>query len=47
MPDETGRMADDSLRYKVYDKLKDLGFTYVAVDLKGYRMGSLNERIGQ
>lgn len=47
MPDETGRMADDSMREAVYDKLKEIGFIYVTVDLKGYRMGSLNERIGK
>ncbi|MGN0182231.1 MAG: ATP-dependent sacrificial sulfur transferase LarE [Candidatus Ornithomonoglobus sp.] len=28
---------------KVYDYLKLLGFTYVSMDLGGYRMGSMNE----
>jgi len=27
----------------VTKKLRSLGFTYVSVDLEGYRMGSLNE----
>lgn len=27
----------------IYDALKKLGFRYVTLDLKGYRMGSLNE----
>lgn len=47
MPDETGRMADDSLRAVISAGLKEIGFTYVTVDLEGYRMGSLNERIVQ
>jgi uncharacterized protein len=31
-----------TLRRKVVDYFKDLGFTYVALDLEGYNMGSLN-----
>ena len=27
--------------------LKDLGFSYVTVDLQGYRTGSMNETLGQ
>ena len=30
-------------RNKIYEGLKAFGFSYVALDLKGYRMGSLNE----
>jgi uncharacterized protein len=30
-------------RNKIYEGLKDFGFLYVALDLKGYRTGSLNE----
>lgn len=30
-------------RNKVYEGLKALGFAYIALDLKGYRTGSLNE----
>jgi pyridinium-3,5-biscarboxylic acid mononucleotide sulfurtransferase len=30
-------------RNKIYDGLKALGFTYITLDLKGYRTGSLNE----
>lgn len=29
----------------VYDYLKKLGFTYVSLDLKGYRTGSMNETL--
>jgi len=30
-------------RNKIYEGLKTLGFTYITLDLKGYRTGSLNE----
>jgi uncharacterized protein len=30
-------------RDEIYERLKGIGFTYVALDLKGYRTGSLNE----
>ena len=46
MPKETGRMAEEDIRKDVSYKLKELGFTYVTLDLEGYRMGSLNKKIG-
>jgi uncharacterized protein len=39
--DEIERLA--TLRQKVSDYFKSLGFHYVAVDLTGYHLGSLNE----
>ena len=39
------KFMDRTLRKKVYDKLKDIGFSYVTLDLKGYRTGSMNEVI--
>ena len=42
-PLEIGRFADDKLRAVVVDELKGLGFSYVALDLMGYRPGALNE----
>jgi uncharacterized protein len=32
-------------REKVYDALKEIGFTYVSIDLLGYRTGSMNETL--
>ena len=32
-------------RTEVYEKLKSSGFTYVAMDLQGYRTGSMNETL--
>jgi pyridinium-3,5-biscarboxylic acid mononucleotide sulfurtransferase len=40
---EISKMLNKDIYKRVHDKLKDLGFTYVTLDLKGYRQGSLNE----
>ena len=42
-PAEIGRFADAELRGRVDAKLRALGFQYVALDLRGFRSGSLNE----
>lgn len=34
--------ADPSLRNKVYEQLTDLGFSFVSVDIQGYRRGNMN-----
>jgi uncharacterized protein len=41
--DEMSRLLDPEVADRVTAALKALGFRYVAVDLKGYRLGSLNE----
>ncbi|MEQ8200294.1 MAG: ATP-dependent sacrificial sulfur transferase LarE [Syntrophomonadaceae bacterium] len=43
-PEERARF-DKRLMDKVHDGLRTLGFTYVTLDLKGYRTGSLNENL--
>ncbi|MCR4654629.1 MAG: ATP-dependent sacrificial sulfur transferase LarE [Lachnospiraceae bacterium] len=40
---EFEKMLDPSVREKVTAGFKELGFDYTAMDLKGYRTGSLNE----
>lgn len=40
-----GRLLDPDLREKAVGRLRALGFAWVAVDLEGYRTGSLNEEI--
>jgi len=42
-PSELERVFDSTIRRQLVDGLKALGFTYVAVDLEGYRTGALNE----
>lgn len=44
-PEERKKFFNEDLMDSVYDELKKIGFTYVALDLKGYRMGSMNETI--
>ena len=45
LPSEFGKFMEESCRTKVYDYLKKLGFTYVTLDLGGYRTGSMNETL--
>jgi pyridinium-3,5-biscarboxylic acid mononucleotide sulfurtransferase len=42
-PDEIRRFADDGFRASVVEALKELGFTYITLDLIGFRSGSMNE----
>jgi len=41
--DELPRIIDDSIRLRLLTEFKAAGFTYVSVDLQGYRTGSMNE----
>ena len=40
---EIKRIVEDGTRDRIVRCLKELGFTYVALDLQGYRTGSMNE----
>ncbi|KIH78028.1 uncharacterized protein SAMN05660860_02299 [Geoalkalibacter ferrihydriticus] len=42
-PQELSRLLEDKLRQAVVEEFKKAGFTYVALDLQGYRSGSMNE----
>ena len=44
-PEELSRFFDGEFMAKVYAEFKQIGFTYVALDMKGYRTGSMNETI--
>jgi pyridinium-3,5-biscarboxylic acid mononucleotide sulfurtransferase len=41
--DEIARLLEPATRTTVDRELKELGFRFVTVDLKGFRSGSLNE----
>ena len=41
-PADIPRLADDGIREAVYDKFREIGFLFVTLDLKGYRLGSMN-----
>jgi uncharacterized protein len=44
-PDERARFFDTALMDCIYEAFRKLGFAYTALDLKGYRTGSMNETI--
>ena len=41
-PKDIARLASEEIREAVYRELKDLGFLFVTLDLRGYRTGSMN-----
>jgi uncharacterized protein len=43
---EIARFLTDGTRETIVSQLKNLGFTYVTLDLQGYRTGSMNEVLG-
>jgi uncharacterized protein len=43
IPDEIYEIFDNDLIKTVTERLKQIGFTYVTIDLEGYRSGSMNE----
>lgn len=45
IPVDIKRFFDDSVRNRIIEFAKKIGYTYVTVDLEGYRQGSMNEVI--
>jgi len=45
LPEDIPRFGDEDLRREVYEKFRSIGFSYTALDLLGYRTGSLNETL--
>ena len=43
LPEDLGRLLVPSVREATVQRFKDLGYTYVTLDLQGFRSGSLNE----
>jgi uncharacterized protein len=41
------RLAEEGLRQEVYDRFKEIGFMFVALDMRGYKSGSMNAAIGK
>jgi uncharacterized protein len=44
-PSEFGRFMEDKIRLRVHEEFKKIGFDYIALDLLGYRTGSMNETL--
>mgnify|MGYP002622673813 CR=1 FL=1 len=45
LPTDFDRLMEEENRIRIYDSFKSYGFAYVSLDLKGYRMGSMNETL--
>ena len=45
MPSEFLKLMEAANREKIVSEFKKIGFSYVTLDLQGYRMGSMNETI--
>ena len=43
LPDELQKVLEN--REQIVKAFKEYGFTYVTMDLQGYRMGSMNETL--
>ena len=39
------RLAEDGVREVVYERLRQIGFLFVTLDLRGYQMGSMNKTL--
>jgi uncharacterized protein len=46
-PEDFKKLATEPNRSKIIKKLKSIGFKYVAIDLQGFRSGSLNETLSK
>ena len=47
MPEEFPKLLKKNVREDIAKKFKEYGFTYVTMDILGYRMGSMNETLGE
>ena len=45
LPEEFEKILADAVRKNIYLQLKSFGFSYVTLDLLGYRTGSMNETL--
>ena len=46
-PSQFDRFMQEKVRLGVYEAFKDMGYSYVTLDVKGYRTGSMNEVINR
>lgn len=47
LPEELPKLIEPETRKEVVKKFKEYGFTYVTMDLEGYRTGSMNETLSK
>jgi len=46
-PEDMPKIMQEDIRKKIIEKLRELGFKFVALDMTGFRSGSLNEILSQ
>ncbi|WP_034443336.1 ATP-dependent sacrificial sulfur transferase LarE [Butyrivibrio sp. AE2032] len=44
-PSEFGHFMEEKIRVHVHEELRKIGFDYIALDILGYRTGSMNETL--
>ncbi|MCR5346489.1 MAG: ATP-dependent sacrificial sulfur transferase LarE [Fretibacterium sp.] len=47
LPEDFPRIMESGTRRKIHQELRELGFSYVTLDLAGYRTGSMNETLAR
>lgn len=45
LPEDIDKFFDQPFRNKIVNEFKEIGFTYITLDLSGYRSGSMNEQL--
>jgi len=45
-PQEINRLFDTATREAIVQRFREIGFSFVSLDLQGYRTGSMNEPLG-
>jgi uncharacterized protein len=45
LPEEFEKIMRPEIREQIIREFKSYGFSYVSLDLQGYRMGSMNETL--
>lgn len=45
IPEELERIMEPAIRNRIVTEFKNFGFTYVSLDMEGYRTGSMNETL--
>ena len=41
-PKDIAKLASDDIRERIYDEFRKIGFMFVTLDMRGYKMGSMN-----
>lgn len=47
LPEEFAKLMQESVREDIVNSFREYGFTYVTLDLMGYRTGSMNETLSE